>query len=38
VGVGVPAAALKRCGAIVADTYAKVLEILAAHGFDPAGA
>jgi len=38
VGVGGPAAARKRCGAIVADTYAKVLEILAAHGFDPAGA
>ncbi len=38
VGAGGPAAARQRCGAIAADTYAKVLEILAAHGFDPAGA
>jgi hypothetical protein len=28
-------AARRRCGAIVADTYAKTLEILAANGFDP---
>jgi len=38
VGVEGPAAARQRCGAIVADTYAKVLEILAAHGFDPSNA
>jgi hypothetical protein len=37
VGEGGPAAARQRCGAIVADTYAKLLEILAANGFDPAG-
>jgi hypothetical protein len=38
VGMGGPAAARQRCGTIAADTYAKVLEILAAQGFDPAGA
>jgi hypothetical protein len=38
VGVEGPAAARQRCGAIVADTYARVLEILAAHGFDPSNA
>jgi hypothetical protein len=38
VGVEGPAAARQRCGTIVADTYAKVLEILAANGFDPSGA
>ena len=30
-----PAAARQRCGSIVADTYAKAMEILVAHGFDP---
>jgi len=38
VGLEGPAAARQRCGAIVADTYAKVLEILDANGFDPSGA
>ncbi|MFZ0131275.1 MAG: DVU_1555 family C-GCAxxG-C-C protein [Desulfobacterales bacterium] len=38
VGEEGPAATRQRCGAIVADTYAKVLEILAANGFDPSGA
>ncbi len=37
VGEEGPAAARQRCGAIVADTYTKVLEILAANGFDPSG-
>lgn len=30
-----PADLRQRCGAIVADTYAKAMEILAANGFDP---
>jgi hypothetical protein len=30
-----PSAARQRCGAIVGDTFAKVMEILTAHGFDP---
>ncbi|MEE4607909.1 MAG: C-GCAxxG-C-C family protein [Desulfobacteraceae bacterium] len=30
-----PAAARQRCGAIVADTFAKALEILVANDFDP---
>jgi hypothetical protein len=38
VGEAGPAAARQRCGVIVADTYAKLLEILAANGFDPANA
>jgi hypothetical protein len=38
VGADGPAAARQRCGAIVADTYVKTLEILSANGFDPAGA
>jgi hypothetical protein len=38
VGAEGPAAARQRCGEIVADTYAKVLEILTANGFDPSGA
>jgi hypothetical protein len=38
VGEDGPAAARQRCGVIVADTYAKVLEILAGNGFDPSGA
>jgi C_GCAxxG_C_C family probable redox protein len=38
VGEAGPAAARQRCGAIVADTYAKVLEILTANGFDLTGA
>ncbi|MFZ1986679.1 MAG: DVU_1555 family C-GCAxxG-C-C protein [Desulfatitalea sp.] len=37
VGEDGPIASLKRCGAIVADTYAKVMEILAANGIDPLG-
>jgi hypothetical protein len=32
-----PAAARQRCGTIVADTHARLLEILAANGFDPSG-
>jgi hypothetical protein len=32
-----PAAARQRCGTIVADTHAQLLEILAANGFDPSG-
>jgi hypothetical protein len=38
VGEAGPTAARQRCGVIVADTFAKVLEILAANGFDPSGA
>jgi hypothetical protein len=38
VGEAGPAAARQRCGAIVADTYAKLLEILTANGFEPSGA
>lgn len=38
VGEAGPAAARQRCGAIVADTCAKLLEILAANGFEPSGA
>lgn len=30
-----PAAARRRCGAIVGDTFVKAMEILAAHGIDP---
>jgi hypothetical protein len=30
-----PAAARHRCGAIVGDTFAKAMEILTTHGFDP---
>ena len=37
VGEAGPAASRQRCGAIVADTYAKVMEILAANGIDPMG-
>lgn len=37
VGEQGPQAARQRCGVIVAETYAKVLEILSANGFDPAG-
>ena len=33
-----PAAARQRCGAIVAETFAKAMEILITHGFDPYGA
>jgi hypothetical protein len=32
-----PAAARVRCGAIVSETYDKVVEILTTHGFDLAG-
>jgi len=38
VGEAGPAAARQRCGAIVADTYSKVLEILSANGFEPSDA
>ena len=37
VGEGGPAAARQICGNIVAETYAKVLEILMTNEFDPAG-
>ena len=37
VGEAGPVASRQRCGAIVADTYAKVMEILAANGIDPLG-
>jgi hypothetical protein len=37
VGAEGPQAARQRCGAIVAETYSKVLEILSANGFDPCG-
>lgn len=33
-----PAAARQRCGGIVADTFAKAMEILAANAIDPYGA
>jgi C_GCAxxG_C_C family probable redox protein len=32
-----PAAAQEKCGRMVADTHDKIVEILFAHGFDPAG-
>lgn len=32
-----PAKARERCSALLAETYAKVVEILTTHGFDPAG-
>ncbi len=35
VGEAGPAASRQRCGAIVADTYAKVMEILSFNGIDP---
>lgn len=38
VGEAGPSAARQRCGMIVADTFTKVLELLAASGFDPFGA
>ena len=37
VGEDGPAASRQRCGAIVAETFAKVMEILAANGIDPMG-
>ena len=37
VGEAGPAAARQKCGAIVAETHDKVMEILMANGFDPAG-
>jgi hypothetical protein len=37
VGVEGPQAARQRCGALVSQTYSKVLEILSANGFDPSG-
>ena len=37
VGEAGPAASRQRCGALVADTYAKVMEILTANDIDPAG-
>ena len=38
VGDDGPAASRQRCGAIVADTYSKVMEILAANEIDPVAA
>lgn len=38
VGEAGPAAARQRCGAVVAETYARLLEILARNGFDLSGA
>lgn len=35
VGEAGPLASRQRCGAILADTYAKVMEILAANAIDP---
>ena len=32
-----PAASRQRCGMLVAETYARVMEILIRNGFDPAG-
>lgn len=32
-----PAASLQRCGELVSQTYAKIMEILVENGFDPAG-
>jgi hypothetical protein len=37
VGEAGPAASRQRCGGLVADTYAKVMEILAANEIDPTG-
>ena len=37
VGQEGPAAARQRCGAIVADTHCRLLEILAENGLDPSG-
>jgi len=37
VGQEGPAAARHICGSIVAETYAKAMELLLAHGFDPTG-
>jgi hypothetical protein len=37
VGEAGPVASRQRCGAIVADTYAKVMQILAANDIDPLG-
>ena len=37
VGEAGPEASRRRCGAIVAETYAKIMEILAANGIDPMG-
>jgi hypothetical protein len=36
VGTEGPAAARQRCGALVADTYRRVMAILEAQGYDPA--
>ena len=36
VGEEGPAAARRKCGLLVADTFRKTMEILAANGFDPA--
>jgi hypothetical protein len=38
VGEAGPVASRQRCGAIVAETYAKVIEILTANDMDPMGA
>jgi hypothetical protein len=37
VGQEGPAASRQRCGTLVAETYAKVMEILLTYQFDPAG-
>ena len=37
VGEAGPEASRQTCGALVAETFEKVMEILAANGFDPAG-
>jgi hypothetical protein len=37
VGEDGPAAARQRCGRILAETYAKVMEILISNGFDLSG-
>ena len=37
VGEAGPAASRQRCAAILAETYAKVMEILSANAFDPMG-
>ena len=37
VGEAGPAASRQRCGALVGETFARVMEILAENGFDPGG-
>lgn len=38
VGAAGPAASQQTCGALVADTYSKVMEIMTDHGIDPTAA